>query len=231
MEIIQARTALFRNLVVSVVVLASIPIIWALVRLSLVPLGTLVLLVPLCGAFLYLDHRLVQDWRAQLLTMWAEGSLDLKLLTETIVQVRMLPPGMLRDMLDTLPKRLGPGRAPEGMRRAVTHTLRTLERCQGDRTAFVTAAYSLGLAALDSAAILRSWSPMLGLLLIPAIVGAGRWLEALRLRRWSRRMSETLQGHGREARAIVEALALLDWAPIPARKKARLLDSLAQFRT
>jgi hypothetical protein len=63
---------------------------------------------------------------------------------------------------------------------------------------------------------------MVGLLLIPPIRGAGHGIAALRFRRRWRRVRELLPGD-RERRALVEAAARLDWDPIPATTKQKLL--------
>lgn len=63
----------------------------------------LVILVPLTGAFLFLDSRLVRRWRAGIVEMARSRGLDGGNFVKTISAFRHLPPNALKAMLSTIP--------------------------------------------------------------------------------------------------------------------------------
>ena len=96
---IETRTARFRNTVIAIVVVGLISMASAGVLMSWLPLLGFLLLVPLCGTFLYLDMRLVSDWQKRILEMWLQESLDLGIFSNAMVTIRSLPSHTLHGML------------------------------------------------------------------------------------------------------------------------------------
>ena len=100
---IQHRTKLYRDLVewVCVVSLASfLAVAWLHRWLAL---AGLIMLVPLTGAFLFRDSRLVGRWRNGILEMVHLRGLDLAMFRKTMSTFRYLPPNSLQAMLSSLP--------------------------------------------------------------------------------------------------------------------------------
>ena len=133
-QTIDRRAYRYRNLVVLVVLVGLVSGIGAVVLLSGLPLLGLLLLLPLCGGFHYLDSVLVNRWGNRLLQMWAEEELDLDAFVESIAAIRLLPPATLGAMLDTLPK-IGRRELSSVVKKALVITLATHSRCESDRTA------------------------------------------------------------------------------------------------
>ncbi len=148
------RAARFRNFVVAVVAVALAAMLWALLQTSWQPLLGLILLVPLCGAFLYLDARTVHRWQDHILETWAQDKLDLDIFSDTLTAIRALPPRTLRAMLDTLPNLQHTATNTCDDRHALAASLQRENRRQSNRTLIVTLAYTAGLAALALVVIL-----------------------------------------------------------------------------
>jgi hypothetical protein len=225
---IEARSARFRDLIVGLVVVAVVSLVCALVCRSWKPLLGLYLLVPLSGGFMWSDAALVDGWRRRIAALWRRDGLNLDIFSTAVRGMPIFPPRTLGGMLAVLPtteRGITAAALSSPMREALAGTMDTIGHCQGDRTALATLAHTIGLASLSSALLLPSWLPMVGLLLIPPIRGAGHGIAVLRFRRRWRRVRELLPGDG-ERRALVEAAARLDWNPIPATTKQKLLGSL-----
>lgn len=230
-QAIASRATRFRNFIIVVVVVGLVFVIWAGISLSWRPLLGPLLHVPVCGIFLYLDARRVNQWQHQILEMWTEGGLDLKMFVETVTLIRTLPPQTLHGMLNTLPTMEGilsaAGTSPD-VRRVVSITLGTINRCQGDRTIFATLALALGLAAGAIALLWWSWLPLPFLLLVPLVICGGRWLNSARLGRWKRQMLDICRQRELGVEKLVEIAAQLDWEPVSDRKRDKFLGSLAE---
>jgi hypothetical protein len=97
------RGRLYRNLVVAVSLVSLGSILTALLCWRGLPLAGLIIVVPLTGAFIYLDTRRVSAWRNSVLSMCRTRGLDLALFCNTVSQLKHLPQGSLQSMLATLP--------------------------------------------------------------------------------------------------------------------------------
>jgi hypothetical protein len=100
---IQHRTTLYRNLVVWVCVVSLASFLAAAWLHRWLALAGLILLVPLTGAFLLCDSRLVGRWRNGILEMAHLRGLDVAMFRKTISTLRYLPPDSLQAMLSSLP--------------------------------------------------------------------------------------------------------------------------------
>jgi hypothetical protein len=100
---IEDRARLYRNLVVAVSTVSMLSILWAVLFRQWLALAALVLLVPLTGAFLFFDSRLVRRWRAGIIEMTGSRGLDSATFLKTISGFRHLPPSALKAMLVTIP--------------------------------------------------------------------------------------------------------------------------------
>ena len=196
-QTINTRTVRFRNFVIAVVVVALGSVVWASIQWSWKPLLGLLLLVPLCGAFLYLDARLVHQWRQQVLEMWAQENLDLKTFSSAMSTIRTLPERTLRGMLDTLPNPQNMsknGNLAPADRKALVLSLQTSSRQQNNRTLLTTITYTLGLATLALVAIQGFVQPLVVLPLILLAIGVTKWLNEFRFRNRKIQIHEIAQG-------------------------------------
>jgi hypothetical protein len=230
---IDCRAFHYRNLVILLVLVVVVSGVWAAVRWSGLPLLGLLLLAPLCAAFILLDTTLVNRWRRRVLGWWVEGCLPLDNFANAVASLRMLPPGTVRAMVGTLPTRdrvPAAAKAPPVLRRALADTLKAIHRGESARTAIAGLAYSVGAASLALAALLGDWLPLAGVALVLPVIGLGWGLAAVRWRSWRRAIRTLRKEQGLDLPGFTEAADQLDWGSIPDRKKRRLLGPLGEAR-
>jgi len=222
------RSTRFRNLIIAVVALGAVCIIPAVILLSWLPLWGLILLIPLCGGYLFFDARLVDNWRRQVLTEWAAGKLDLDVFIKAVTAIPSLPQRTLQGMLATLPSgsRI-PAAGNLGMveKVAVAETLRIIGRCQSNRPLALTLAVLVGLAAAACASVLRTWQPLWGLLGMPLIIG----MHHLFVRTQLARLGGFLGELGQQGLTMSDYLGMaqkFDWSGIAETGKKRFFRSL-----
>jgi hypothetical protein len=100
---IENRARLYRNLVVAISAVPVLSIFFLVLFRHWIALAGLVILVPLTGAFLFFDSRLVRRWRAGIVEMARFRDLDEGNFVKTISAFRHLPPNALKAMLLTIP--------------------------------------------------------------------------------------------------------------------------------
>jgi hypothetical protein len=101
---IEARARLYRNVVVAVVVVATLAVGTSLLLWSPRPLAGMALLVPICGGFLLRDGSLVQGWQRAVFEQWRTGGFRLADLKELLQAHRYIPQQSLGGMLALLPQ-------------------------------------------------------------------------------------------------------------------------------
>jgi hypothetical protein len=106
------RATLYRNLVVAVSAVSVLSIFFMVLFRHWIALAGLVLPVPLTGAFLFFDSRLVRRWRAGIVEMARLRDLDEQNFVKTISAFRHLPPNALKAMLLTLPPEVSQQEVP-----------------------------------------------------------------------------------------------------------------------
>ncbi len=228
-QAIDKRGALYRYLVVAVVLVGFASLIWALIRWSWWPLLGLISLVSLCSAFFCLDVYLVNRWRRQVLEMWIQGRIEVDNFCDTMMNLRVLPERTLQGLLDTLPaeKKLGiREKVSPSMRNAVVLTISIIHACQFNRTISVTAAYTLASIFALCTALYHSWGTLVGLLLIPVVIVLCQGSTFLRFRKWKKQILMLCQQPEFLTDQFVAIVKKLDWKPIPERKKRQLLSCL-----
>jgi hypothetical protein len=227
-DVLRHRLLRFRGLLIAVGLLILLSLGAAIACRSWRPLLGLSLLVTLCGAFCCLDVTRVGRWQDQILGLWDQDRLDLDVFAETVSTLPGVPQDLLRGMFETLPTRKrGFARVARAAREAVARTMQALNRCQRDRTALVTLAYTLAGASLACAAFTGSWLPMVGCLTVLPLAGLIHASTALRLRRWHQTILR-LVPHEPDRRELAEIVRRLEWGPIPSRQKEKWLESLVQ---
>jgi len=151
---IEGRTRLYRNLVVAVSLVSVLSVCLAVFLRQWLALAGLIILVPLIGAYLLLDSRLLRLWRARIVEMVRSRGLDVTTFSKTISGFRHIPPNSLRVMIATLPanddrtcqqeSKTGP--------RVTNDEFEALERKNAWTILLVTSLLTLALICLISAA-------------------------------------------------------------------------------
>jgi len=88
---------------VAVSAVSVLSILFALFFRQWFALAGLIILVPLTGAYLVLDSRLLRLWRAGIIEMVRLRGLDLTAFSKTISGFHHVPPNSLSAMISTLP--------------------------------------------------------------------------------------------------------------------------------
>lgn len=224
------RSTRFRNLIVLVVAVSLLSGLVSIIFRSGQPLWGLALLVPLCGAYLYLDAWLVGRWQQQLWRRWAEGKLDVNIFMTAITTIPSLPQKTLGGMLAILP---GKSMIPEAAklalpgRAALARTARAINRCQRDRLLMQTVVVTVGPVAVCCAIIMRQWWPMVGLLAVPLGIF---WAMACAGTRFVKLARELLMNElvdkGNALSIFMAAAEKLDWTGVSKISKKRFLTIL-----
>jgi hypothetical protein len=172
---IERRGRYFRNQVVVVVLVGVLSSIWALLARSTPPLTGLALLVPICGAFFFADHRVVDHWRSRLLSGWVVRDLEITALRLALRSHPALPKATIEGMLATLPAAqdlTAEQRISTPTRRAIAASAVASFRSQSDTLALKTGAAALTGGALIGAVVLGRLEPLgilAGLVAVPVI--------------------------------------------------------------
>jgi hypothetical protein len=138
-HVIEIRARCWRNQVVAVVSIGGCSIVWAILARSFLPLAGLLLLVPVCGWFLFADRRALYTWHTELFASWARREIDFFALAAFVRAIPGLPKETLEGMLGTLPviDALPAEQAVHApTRQAVAATALTLSRMHCDSLAF-----------------------------------------------------------------------------------------------
>jgi len=227
-QVIEVRVKWFRNLIICVVVVALASLILALIQFSWQPLLGLILLVPLCGSFLYLDSHLVNHWQERILQMWVQEDLDLTIFYNSMSTIRMFPQRMFQGMLKTLlinNQSIDSRNLNQEVKKSLVHTIQTISRCQNHKIVFFSFAYTFALISMALAGMLKSWLPLFGLLLFPLLLGISNWSNSLELQHLRRHFLEMNRQEKEKFKYFFEAASQLDWGSIPEKKKAQFLST------
>jgi len=176
--VLETRARVYRWAVVSVAMAFVVPIVLTIVSLSWRPLASIALLVPVVGAFLVIDSRIVFAWQRHVLHLWVSADFGLSDIRQTVQAIRYLPSGTIVGMLDRLPRADSPyddeqssalGRASlaesslEGVRRQDRRTLLSV----------------IGATLLDCSAAagvsIHGAAPLLGVAVGLALLLSTRW--------------------------------------------------------
>ncbi len=188
---IDHRARYYRNLIVAVSAISLGSIGWAVVSWSFSPLVGVVLLVPACGLFFFLDGRLLDDWRSGLIAAWANKDLDFQAFRHAAGAMPALPKGTLQSMLATLPRAkdlVAEQDISSSTREGVAAAVAAVQACQSDTVAVKAATSGFVSTLMVVAVVSRTWKPLLGflaLLLLPLVRG---WLKRRRIAIWQQRI-------------------------------------------
>jgi hypothetical protein len=223
---INSRAKYFRNLVVAVVSVSLGSIMWALVTWALSPLVACFLLLPICGLFFFLDSRLLNDWRSQLLEGWARGEPDFQSFRAAVDAIPTLPKDTLQSMLATLPSAgdlITEQRLSPGTRDAIATVVTAIHACHSDTLALKVVCYAVVGSSFIAAVVLRMWQPLSGIAIITLFPLLQKRLRRWRLRRSKERTLAAPQQPDFDCKKFAELVACLPWEPIPAAEKDAFL--------
>jgi hypothetical protein len=154
-QAIERRSRFYRNLIVAVSIVGLGSVGLAIAFRNPIMIIGLIILAPLVGGFFFLDGRLVQRWRAEILDMSRSSKVNLSTFRKTILQLRYLPAGCLQGMLSMLPPdaqaKQDQGRLPEEW---FVPRMKMQERRLLVATGFLT----LALLCIAGAAVYRSFT-------------------------------------------------------------------------
>lgn len=179
--VIDRRAKYFRNQVVTIVAITAIVGAGALVWSS-AALWAWLLLVPACGVFFYVDSRVLNQWRANVLEPWIAREVDLVAWSQAVRANPVLPKETVGAMLATLPtardlvaeqKMLAP------TRQAIAAACLAQHRSKADALLVNVVTSGLVVAVLLAALWMRSWIPLVGLVAL-VLLPVGRYRTARR---------------------------------------------------
>ena len=177
------RAKYFRNQVVAVVVVALVIVVSAAVLGFVSVLAAALCLIPLCGAFLFADSTLVNEWRSELLSAWTTGQLDLAAFLPTIRVHPQLPTQTLEAMLATLPSA---GSLVEeqailiATRQALAAESAAVHRMRSDALLFKVIGSGVVVAVVLAVVWARSWWPLIGLSALVVLPIVRLWMQRRR---------------------------------------------------
>jgi hypothetical protein len=136
------------------------------------------LLIPACGLFFYIDSRVVASWCADVLAPWTRRELDLAAWLEAVRAHPVLPKGTLEGMLARLPAAgdlLSEQQLQAPTRRAIAARNRETNHLEADHLLIRVLASAFVVAALLTALALRTWLPLVGLVLLGFVPLVSSW--------------------------------------------------------
>jgi hypothetical protein len=187
------------------------------------------LLFPLGGAYFFFDGRIVHNWRSRLLKGWVKGELDIVALRQAVSAIPALPGDTLQSMIATLPSAENliaeQGISP-GTRSAVAAVVTTIHACRTDAIAVRGACSVLVGASMVLAVLLWTWRPLLGMVLLLSLVALRKPLRQWRLVFLRERLAGARLQPDFNAEKYLELAAGMDWEPISAAEKDKLLATI-----
>jgi hypothetical protein len=175
---VDRRARYFRNQIVVVVTIGIATGVLAIATRAAASLWGGLLLVPACGFFFYIDARVLNEWRTQVLTPWTERSLDLLAWSAAVRANPVLPKATTEAMLTTLPlaedltaeQKLQPS-----TRRALAAACAAVNSAKADELLIKAIASALIVIVVLTAIAARSWVPLAALALLALVPLARGW--------------------------------------------------------
>jgi hypothetical protein len=181
---IDQRAKYFRNLVMAVVIVSLGSLGWAGLIRRPAALAGILLVLPLCGLFFFLDAKLLDSWRSHILKAWVKKDIDFRAFSDAVNAVPKLPKETLGGMLATLPSPsdlAAEQRVSSSTRQGVAAVVASVQTLQSDAVAWKTAAAAMWSGAVIIALVSRRWEPLLGLAASLALPLLGKRLQRRRL--------------------------------------------------
>jgi hypothetical protein len=177
---IQRRAILYRNQV-GVFGLVACAILAGAALYSWRVLADLAFLMPISGAFLVLDARIVSAWRLALLPLWIREEIDFTAFRQAITAHPKLPSSTLSGMLALLP--MAQNLVQEQAIHSTTrHAVATVVTANGqvhvDHVVWRVIASAIVAAAVVAVVAMHQWQPLWALLLLALLPVLRRWRRA-----------------------------------------------------
>ena len=228
-DTIDRRARYFRNLVVAVVAVSLGSLACAALIRRPAALAGLLLLLPLCGLFFFLDAKILDAWRSPILHAWVKKEIDFYAFRDAINAVPKLPKETLGGMLATLPSPpdlAAEQRVSSSTRQGVAAVVTSVQSLQSDAVAWKTAAAAMWSGAVILALATGRWEPLLGLL---APISLPVLAKPLKVRRMKALKAGTLAARAQPDFSYDdyrELVGRLPWSPISESERERFLKSL-----
>lgn len=185
--VIERRARSYRNLVVAVVLIGIASIGWALAARALSGLAGVLSVVPACGLFFFADARLLNQWRSGVLASWASGELDLAAFRSAVSAHPGLPQETRDAMLGTLPSTadlVEEQRILPPTRQAAAAASLMVHQGRADSLLLNTITSGITVSALVAALWMRTWTPLVGLVVLVLRPPVAVWMRRRRLAAW-----------------------------------------------
>lgn len=227
-QTIDKRAKNYRNLIIAVVAATLLTIAASIITFSFQIIFCLFILFPIYGIFAWLDAKLLNKWRQQILTKWINENLNLDIFKKAMGTIPMLPPKTLKSMLDTLPesqkeKKIEINKLRASTRKAVKKTAAKISFCGNIRTMLSILGITTGACSVAASVISHSFLPLTGLIIAFAIVASDKFFAVSVFNRQIKQFLK-IQNNTFEKQPFVLIVNKLDWTGISNESKELSLD-------
>ena len=171
-EVIVARAASYRNLVIAISIGCCSIVFLALLQWNLAILLSLCWFLPLVSFWLLLDSRRLRRWSECVVLICEEGNLDVEIVCTTVRQMKQLPQNTIAGMLDFL--LLKNKSQSEASDRSIENQARLIRRDERSY-ALVLILSSLGCVIVSVGLFLNLWASLLGVAFCLSSIKISNW--------------------------------------------------------
>jgi hypothetical protein len=223
-QVINRRAKSYRNLVITVAIVFICSIGAAVVAQTLWPLTGFLVLIPICGFYFFLDNKLLNEWRSQLMESWVKEDLIFRYFYDAINAVPTLPKETLRDMLVTLPKAINIKSKTDlttSTRQATEAAVSAIFSCRSDALAYKAVSHTIFTGSIIAASGFGMWIPLVGILAVVPIPVLLKRVRIIRLRNTRVKIQSALEQPDFDQQKYQELVEHFDWSPISASEKSK----------
>jgi hypothetical protein len=179
---------------------------------------------------LFIDGKLLNQWRHELLVDWVKREIDLRALYEAVIQISTLPKDTVQSMLETLPS-AGDLVAEQGVsastRTAIAAVVTTIHTYRSSDIALKATGYTIAGGVLIFAAALWTWQPLLGAFAVGLIILLKNLGKKRRLKGARERINTAQQEPDFDTEKFLEIVNKINWTPNLASEKKTILTVLS----
>lgn len=234
-QTIERRTKHYRRLIICVVLISIGSVTGSIIVGNVLALSGLVWLFPACVLFFYLDGRLLNRWRSNLLRFWVKKELEFRYFFDAVGAANTLPKDTLQGMTSSLPVAndiaIGLERNLSGATRtAIALVISMIDACRSARLACKTIGFTVVAGVLNAVCVFWIWYPLLFLLCLPLLHEAEKIALRLRLKEVQKSLHLVRQNSEFDAHAYSEIIEFLDWESnaLPAKEALWSLTNLGE---
>jgi len=228
-QTVDNRAKQFRNLIVAVTLVSVGATLWAGLAWSWLPLTGILLLVPVCGLYLFLDGKLLNQWRKELFVTWASGEIDFWAFHEAIKPISRLPEDTLKSMLETLPNAgdlVTEQSVSKNTRWTTAAVVNMVHSCRSDAIAFKTVRYTIIGSVVIALTAFWRWQPLLGMAAVGLLFFLQRGVKAKRLSGARKKIQAAQLEPDFSTETFLEIVSQINWSPISPAEKETFLATL-----